>query len=66
MIQYKWLFILIRLSFLIVFIIFWPKIIAKDNSEIIYYQKIQWRIALWLILFELLINSNIVLLMMHA
>lgn len=61
MIEYKWLLMFIRWSLLIVFTLFLPKIIGIKQEINIFYRDIQWRIAIWLLLFELIINNDIIL-----
>lgn len=64
--QYTWFFSIMRWSLMIIFILFWPYLIAKNYSEIACYRKERFRIAVWLLILELLIHANNILKLIHV
>lgn len=57
----------VRWGFIVLFIVSWPylvngigKRIHLTDHQLIYWRSTKYRIAIWLVLFELLINENII------
>lgn len=71
--QHRWFFRLLRWGFIFTFILAWPYLLNwvgrnanLSQEEIIAWQAERFRIAVWLILFELLIGENMIFKLIHA
>ena len=70
--QHTWALRLMRWSIIILFIVSWPQLVnfvgqrsKVTDEQLAYWRSAVYRIAIWLVLFELLVGENIIYQLVH-
>ena len=70
--QHHWTFRLIRWSFIMLFIVIWPRLMSwlgkrrhATPETIATWQQERWRVGIWLVLFECLVGENMMSVVLH-